>query len=107
MHQSMLGTDWLESNTIKRALGVLVGAMLTMSQQCALAAKKNNSAPRTGLKQVEQTDPPSLLSTGEATYERVQSRDTKKIKGLEHVSYDTWDCSAWKTEGLVRSHLDI
>jgi len=42
MHHSRLGADLLESRFVERDLGILVEDKLTISQHCALVAKKAN-----------------------------------------------------------------
>jgi len=69
MHQYRLGVDLLESSSVERDLGMLVDDKLTMSQQCALAAKRAN-----GIlccmecdHQVDGGSPPPLLCPNEAS----------------------------------------
>lgn len=39
-HKCKLGEEWLESSPAERGLGVLVDSGLSVTQQCALAAKR-------------------------------------------------------------------
>ncbi|KAK4815638.1 hypothetical protein QYF61_005200 [Mycteria americana] len=88
-----LGEEWLESCLVEKDLGVFVNSWLNMSQQCAQCGQQDQGSDRA-----------PVLSTGEAApqilcwaphykkdievLERVQSRATKLVKGLEHKSYE-------------------
>jgi len=110
MHQYRLGADLPESRSVERDLGVLVDDKWTVSQQCALAAKKANGIPGCIKKSLVSRSREVLLPLCSALVrphleysvqfwaplfkedkellERVQWRAMKMMRGLEHLSYE-------------------
>ncbi|GAB0187554.1 mitochondrial enolase superfamily member 1 [Grus japonensis] len=98
MHQYRLGVDLLGSSTAEKDLGVLMDNKLSMSQQCALVAKKADGILGCIKKSVASRLREVILPLYSVLvrphlefcvqFWAPQRRATKIIRGLEHFSYE-------------------
>ncbi|KAJ7413606.1 hypothetical protein BTVI_42965 [Pitangus sulphuratus] len=101
MYHNRLGADLLQSSSAEKKLGILVGNKLSISQQCALVAKKANGVPGHIRKSIasrsREVEPhPKRYVQFWASQDKrdmellveVQQQAMKVIKGQKHLSYE-------------------
>ena len=111
-HKHKLVEEWLESSTAERDLGVLVDSRVNVSQQCALAAKRENCTLGCIKHSITSWSKEVIIPLCSALVwphleycvqfwapqfkkavkdlEYLQRRATKLVKGLESMSYEEW-----------------